>query len=169
MDPAATTSITESAIVIAGFSGLVLVLGQGGGQSETVAEFRIITMLLFAFSAAFGSLIPTIVQSFTLDIEVWEISCFWLAMILAANVAATFLLMRRLTHKERSELKRWMIALVFVGNPTFIIWIFLNLIGFVPGTPTAPFISALVWQLVLSSLLFVRLILNRPKKSPIIE
>ena len=169
MDPAATTSITEFAIVIAGFSGLVLALGQGSGQSDTVAKFRIVTMLMFAFSAAFGSMIPTIVQGFTLDIEVWEISCFWLAMILATNVAATFLLMRRLTHKERSELKRWMIALVFVGNTTFIIWIFLNLIGFVPGTPTAPFISALVCQLVLSSLLFVRLVLNRPKESPINE
>jgi len=169
MDPAATATITEFAIVIAGFSGLVLALGQGGGQSDAVAEFRIITMLLYAFSAAFGSMIPTIVQSFTLDIEVWEISCFWLAMILATNVATTILLIRRLTHQERSELKRWMMALVLAGNTTFIIWIFLNLIGFVPGTPTAPFISALIWQLVLSSLLFVRLVLNRPKESPINE
>ena len=74
MDPAATATITEFAIVLAGFSGLILALGQWGGQSGAVAEFRIITMLLYAFSAGFGALIPTIVQSFTLDIEVWETS-----------------------------------------------------------------------------------------------
>ncbi len=63
MDPSSTASITEFAIVVAGFTGLVLAIGSKDGTANPLVKYRTITMLFYTFTAAFGSLLPTLAQS----------------------------------------------------------------------------------------------------------
>lgn len=57
MDPSATNSITEFAIVVAGFTGLVFALERTDGPINPFVKFRTVTMLFYSFSAAFGSVL----------------------------------------------------------------------------------------------------------------
>jgi len=160
MDVSSTAAITEFAIVVAGFTGLVFVIGAKEGAADPVVKFRIVTMLFYAFTAAFGSLLPTIAVS--LEIRgVWEFSALVLAILLIANMAATSLSQRvLLTSEERVQLKQWMRVLVFAGNTVFALLLVVPLIGVLALPITGVYFGALVWQLILSTVLFTRLVLQ---------
>jgi hypothetical protein len=162
MDPSSTSSITEFAIVVAGFTGLVFALEQTDGPINPFVKFRTVTMLFYAFSAAFGSVLPTIVDSFRLADDIWFAASICLIPILLANMLATVVASRRiLTNEERPQLKGWMWSLVMVGNSIFALWLAGNALGLMPGQITGAFFSALLWQLVLSAILFTRLLVIR--------
>jgi hypothetical protein len=165
MDPGSINIITEFAIAVAGFTGIVFALDsrQTGdrqeGEQTPLVRFRAVTMLFYAFSAAFGSLLPTIVQSFDTSVEVWEQSSAVLIVVLAANMAATVICSRTLlTAEQRLQLKGWMWLLVMLGNSVFAIWLAASLFGVLPIPITAAFVTALTWQLVLSTVLFIRIV-----------
>ena len=65
-----------------------------------------------------------------------------------------------LTLDERKQLKGYMWFLVFFGNILFLVWLVALFIGALVGSVAGVFIFALIWQLVLSSILFVRLLLT---------
>ena len=154
-----TASITEFAIVIAGFTGLILALAPKDGKIVPVVKFRIITMLLYAFGAAFGSLLPTILYAYEVN-DIWRASSYLLIVILAGNMIASFITSRVLLNpSQRLELKFWMWFLVMAGNSLFIILLIGSLFSIIALSITGVFISALVWQLILSSILFTRLLL----------
>ena len=160
MDPSSTASITEFAIVVAGFSGLVLAIGSKDGTANPFVKFRTVSMLFFTFTAAFGSLLPTLVQSVGV-FEIWRYSSYVLVGLLVANMAATVLSSRiLLSPEERKQLKVWMWSLVLGGNSAFSLVLLASLIGIVTLPITGAFFAALIWQLILSSVLFARLILQ---------
>ena len=160
-----TASISEFAIVVAGFAGLIVAVAQRGGRVHPLDKYRMVTMLLYAFTAAFGALLPTIMRSFGIEgDEVWRQSGLYLALLITANLLGTQLYQRILTDDQRGRLRWWMFALVVVGNGALVLWLFGNLTGLAPGPASAPYFCGLVWQLVLASILFVRLILvERPE------
>ena len=159
MDYDSTASITEFAIVVAGFTGLILALAPKEGKINPVVKFRTITMLLYAFSAAFGSLLPTIMQAYEIN-DIWRVSSQILIVVLAGNMATTVFTSRfLLSPSQRLELKFWMWFLVMAGNSLFIILLIGSLLSIIALSITGVFITALVWQLVLSSILFTRLLL----------
>jgi len=156
MEPSSTAMITEFAIVVAGFTGLVF---STGSEVSNLIRFRTATMLFYAFSAAFGSLMPTLFASFGFA-DIWVASSYVLAGILVANMSATTACSRlMLTADEREQLKGYMWFLVFFGNILFLVWLAALYMGALVGSITGVFIFALIWQLVLSSILFVRLLL----------
>ena len=160
MDPSSTAPITEFAIVVAGFTGLVLALGPQEGRTNPLVKLRTVTMLFYAFTAAFGSLLPTLWQSFGVE-AMWHYSSYILVVLLLANMAATFVSSRvLLTSQERAHLAIWMWLLVMVGNTLFAIILVAALTGLFGIAVEGAFICALIWQLVLSSILFTRLILQ---------
>ncbi len=162
MDPSSTNSITEFAIVVAGFTGLVFALERTDGAINPFVKFRTVTMLFYAFSAAFGSVLPTLVDSFGVADDIWFASGICLAAILLANMLATVVASRRiLTAEERPQLKGWMWSLVMVGNSVFALWLGGNAVELIPGQITGAYFAALVWQLVLSTILFTRLLVIR--------
>ena len=57
MDPSSTSSITEFAIVVAGFTGLVFALERTDGPINPFVKFRTVTMLFYAFSALVWQLV----------------------------------------------------------------------------------------------------------------
>ena len=162
MDPSSTNAITEFAIVVAGFTGLVFALERTDGPIDPFVKFRTVTMLFYAFSAAFGSVLPTLVDSFGVADDIWLASSICLVPILLANMLATWVASRRiLTAEERPQLKGWMWSLVMVGNSVFALWLAANALGLVPGQIAGSFFAALIWQLVLSTILFTRLLIIR--------
>ena len=159
MDPQATSSISEFAIVVAGFTGLVLAMESQNREVRPIVKVRAIAMLFYAFTAAFGSLIPTMVQSFGV-LDLWRISSWLLVPLLIGNILATILCARLLlTVEERDQTKTWMWLLVIVGNLFFSTILVLTLLGFIGIPIEGAFFSGLIWQLVLSSIMFTRLII----------
>jgi hypothetical protein len=160
MDPSSTASVTEFAIVVAGFTGLVLAIGSRDGAANPLVKLRTITMLFYAFTAAFGSLLPTFGQALGIN-EVWRFSSYGLITLLIANMGATIVSSRvLLTAEQRTQLKRWMWSLVLVGNSFFSVLLVAALTGVLALPVTGAFYGALMWQLVLSTVLFARLILQ---------
>ena len=161
MDPSAVGGITEFAIVVAGFTGLVLAVGSKEGATNPLVKLRTITMLFYAFTAAFGSLLPLLWESIGVQ-AIWRYSGMVLVVFLLANMAATFVSSRLLLGaEERRQLSTWMWLLVMVGNTLFTLILVLSILGIFNIAIEGAFIGALIWQLVLSSILFTRLILQR--------
>ncbi len=159
MDPSSTGSITEFAIVVAGFTGLVLAIGAREDSTYPLVKFRTVTMLFFAFTAAFGSLLPTLGQSF--GMQPWSFAAFWLIFLLVGNMAATVVAAQvLLSIDERKQLAAWMWALVMGGNSTFSTLLICSLIFSISITETGAYFASLVWQLILSTILFIRIILR---------
>ena len=159
MDPSSTGSITEFAIVVAGFTGLVLAIGAREGAPNPLVKYRTVTMLFFAFTAAFGSLLPSLGQSIGAD--PWSFAAFWLILLLLANMAASFIASRvLLSSEERSQLAGWMWSLVIAGNTMFSLLLTCALMFSFPVAETGAVFASLIWQLVLSTILFIRIILR---------
>ena len=159
MDPSSTGTITEFAIVVAGFTGLVLAIGARDGSPNPLVKFRTVTMMFYAFTAAFGSLLPTL--GYSLGFQPWSFGAFWLVLLLISNMAATVIASKvLLTTDERGELAAWMWALVIGGNSTFSIFLVSSLLFAYPISVTGAFFVSLVWQLILSTILFTRIILR---------
>jgi len=160
MDPSSVNGITEFAIVVAGFTGLVLALGSRDTAISQLVKLRTVTMLFYAFTAAFGSLLPLLWQSLGVD-AIWRYSGLVLVALLGANMVATFVSSRLLlTPEERRKLATWMWLLVMIGNALFATILLSSIFGLVGLAVEGAFIGALIWQLILSSILFTRLILQ---------
>jgi hypothetical protein len=117
-------------------------------------------MLFYTFTAAFGSLLPTLAQSVGI-VEIWRYSGYVLVVLLVANMVATVISSWiLLSPGERKQLKVWMWSLVLGGNSVFSLVLLASLIGIFALPITGAFFSALIWQLVLSTVLFARMILQ---------
>ena len=153
MDASYTSNITEFAIVLAGFSGLVIAIGSKEGKNSPLTKHRTLCMLSFSFAAAFGSLLPTLALSFEIP-NIWAFSSYGLIFILLAAVIIVYLSTRLiLNEEERKKLAWYMYILIY--------WVNVFLILLLALMPTAGhFFIALVWQLIVSAILFTRLILQ---------
>ena len=153
MDAFSTSSITEFAIVLAGFSGLVIAIGSKEGRSSPLTKHRTLCMLSFSFAAAFGSLLPALALSFEIP-NIWTFSSYGLICILLVAVIVVYLSTRLLLkEEERKKLACYMYILIY--------WVNAFLVFLLALMPTAGyFFIALVWQLIVSAILFTRLILQ---------
>ena len=153
MDASYTSNITEFAIVLAGFSGLVITIGSKDGSSSPLTKHRTFCLLSLSFAAAFGSLLPTLALSFGIS-KIWTFSSYALSCILLATVIGAYLSTRLLLNEEeRKKLRGYMYVLI--------LWVNVFLVFLLALMPAAgPFFIALVWQLVVSAILFTRLILQ---------
>ena len=93
MDASDISNITEFAIVLTGFSGLVIAIGSKDGRSNPLTQQRTIVMLLLSFSAGFGSLLPTLAFSLELD-DVWSFSSYALFCLLLGTTTGVYLTTR---------------------------------------------------------------------------
>ncbi|AWZ00293.1 hypothetical protein RHODOSMS8_00740 [Rhodobiaceae bacterium] len=159
MDADAFSTITEFAVALAGFSGIVVAIAHRGDTFPSIDRYRTLTLLAYSLSAAFGSLLPMAVESlgFSGD-EVWRIAGAVLAVVLAASIVISFLGTRRLDEDDRAGLSVAVGTLTAGGNGLLIVWLVVNSLTL--ASPS-PLVFALIWQLGLSSLQFVRLVLAR--------
>ena len=121
MDAFSTSSITEFAIVLAGFSGLVIAIGSKEGRSSPLTKHRTLCMLSFSFAAAFGSLLPALALSFGIP-NIWTFSSYGLICILLVAVIVVYLSTRLLLkEEERKKLAWYMYILIYWVNAVLIL------------------------------------------------
>ena len=153
MDASYVSNNTEFAIVLAGFSGLVIAIGSNEGRSNPLVKQRTIVMLLLSFSAGFGSLLPTLALSLEVE-DIWSFSSYALFFLLIGTMMGAYLSTTLLLNKEqRQKLRGYMYVLIFGVNTVLVI-----LLVSIPAAST--FLIAIVWQLIVSAILFTRLILQ---------
>ena len=161
MEPSDTATITEFAIVVAGFTGLVIAIGSRDGTADPLVKFRAVTMMFYAFTAAFGSLLPIFGEALGVA-NAWLFSAACLSALLISNIVATFICRQvLLSPEQRAQLKVWMYFLVVGGNTLFAVALALSFLGIFTTPASGIVFAALIWQLVLSTILFTRLILQR--------
>ena len=152
MVASSVATITEFSIVLAGFSGLVIAIGSEKGSTNPLVKHRTILMLTLSFAAAFGSLLPLIANAWQIN-DIWIFSSYSLIPILLITLAIEMTSSRfLLSPEERSQLKGYMYVLVYGGNLTFVFALALS-----PSINI--FVTALIWQLIVSTIFYVRLIL----------
>ena len=153
MNASSIATITEFSIVLAGFSGLVIAIGSEKGSTNPLVKHRTILMLTLSFAAAFGSLLPLIANAWQIN-DSWIFSSYSLVPILLITLVIEMTSSRYLlSPEERSQLKGYMYVLVYGGNLTFVFALALS-----PSINI--FVTALIWQLIVSTIFYVRLILQ---------
>ena len=153
MNASSIATITEFSIVLAGFSGLVIAIGSEKGSTNPLVKHRTILMLTLSFAAAFGSLLPLIANAWKIN-DSWIFSSYSLVPILLITLVIEMTSSRYLlSPEERSQLKGYMYVLVYGGNLTFVFALVLS-----PSINI--FVTALIWQLIVSTIFYVRLILQ---------
>ena len=153
MNASSIATITEFSIVLAGFSGLVIAIGSEKGSTNPLVKHRTILMLTLSFAAAFGSLLPLIANAWQIN-DSWIFSSYSLVPILLITLVIEMTSSRYLlSPEERSQLKGYMYVLVYGGNLTFVFALVLS-----PSINI--FVTALIWQLIVSTIFYVRLILQ---------
>jgi hypothetical protein len=161
MTPGDITVLTDFAVALIGFSGIVIaiIIAVHGKDFAPLDFFRTQSMLLGAFGAAFGSLIPLILAAFGFAGDnLWRLSSIFLAIIIIlASMVVPIFAASRLEASIRKQLSLWVWILFVGGSGAMVLWLFIN------ATQTASpgvFIIALIWQLIMASILFVRLVLT---------
>jgi hypothetical protein len=125
-----------------------------------LVRYRTVVMLLCTFAAAFGSLLPQLAASLEMD-NIWVFSSYLLVFLLVGTMIGTIVGSRVvLNAEERKQLKTWMWTMILAGNSFFAVLLLATLAGLVNLPIAGVFYGALVWQLVLSAVLFTRLILQ---------
>jgi len=159
-------SLTEFAIAIAGFSGIVIALESRNGAISLLTWLRNTVLLAWALGAAFGSTFPALVSNFgATGPSVWVYSGVLLAGICFALLLVPLLAARRLDRPSRSQLSPLMWVLALGGNPAAGTLLLLNS-GSVFGTPSpGPVYGVVLWLLAFATLLFARLLTAPPVPS----
>ncbi|MEM6555138.1 MAG: hypothetical protein AAF642_04645 [Pseudomonadota bacterium] len=164
MTPSALSILTDFCVAVVGFSGIVAALAYQGSRFAPLDRFRVFTLLLYALCGAFGSLAPMVAQGFGTTAPLyWQIGAGSLSLLLICSILATFMAAWRLPPADRAKLQLYVWILVVGGNIILAVWLAASAVAF-PGP--GPIMTAIIWQLFLSVLLFIRLILNpRPVRS----
>jgi hypothetical protein len=150
--------LTDISVAVVGFSGVVAAVAYRGSKFEPLDQLRIFTMLLFALCGTFGSLGPFVAESFGANqVFQWRFGAGFLALLLAFSILATFVAAWRLEPDDRAKLQPSVWILVVGGNSALTLWLVVSMV-IQPGP--GPIVISLIWQLFLSVLLFVRLILS---------
>jgi hypothetical protein len=150
--------VAEFGVALAGFSGIVVAVKHRDEGFAPLDRYRIFTMLFYAIIAAFGSLAPIgLVLAGMEDVQLWFWTSTFTSLLLAGALMATLVGMRWLTRAERAKLSPLMWIAVVGGDIGLIVGLCLTSVF--GATALLPFV-ALVWQLILSSILFLRLLVN---------
>jgi hypothetical protein len=164
MTPGDITVLTDFAVALIGFSGIVIaiIIAVHGKNFAPLDHFRTQNMLLGAFGAAFGSLIPLILAAFGFaGDDLWRLSSIFLAIIIMlTSMVVPVFSASRLEASVRKQLSLWVWVLFLGGNGVLSVWL---LVSAILAPSPGVFVIALIWQLVMASILFVRLVLTSRK------
>ena len=164
MTPSSLSILTDFSVAVVGFSGIVAALAYQGSRFAPLDRFRVFTLLLYALCGAFGSLAPMVAQGFGASEPLyWQIGAGTLSLLMIGSILATFVAAWQLPPADRVKLQLYVWVLVVGGNAVLAVWLAVSVVA-APGP--GPIMTAIIWQLFLSVLLFIRLILNpRPVSS----
>ncbi len=154
--------VAELALGLAGFTGVLVVLGRQPGRFSPAEAFRLSVLLAGAISALFLSLVPMVLADLGLDgPSLWRMT----SIIASACLATTALLLRRPLHAFRQAGSDAYSPLVLYGLGIGAILAFClqlaNAVGW-PWSPSpGPISVALIYLLTGGVVQFVRILFVR--------
>jgi len=159
--PESLGTITEFAAALAGFSGIVVALGDRPGMLHPIDRFRVMALLASSLGAALLSLVPVALVDVGLSVSLsWRSASGVFAAY--ATVVTVWLVRQRFALGPEDLLNlhpgMWLLGLGgFLGTIVSQTW---NVVSTTPSGDA--YLFCLLFLLTLGSLLFVRLLLNRP-------
>jgi len=159
------STLTEFAVAIAGFSGIVIAVAGRAGNPSPVVWFRNLCLLSWAMVAAFASVVPPMAAALgTPEVAIWRWSSASLGTMVAFLSAVPFLAARRISRADREALQTYAWVLAIGGNAGVGAWQLANAAG-LGGPPSAgPIFAGIVWLIAFSSLLFARMLATPPER-----
>jgi hypothetical protein len=158
-DPLLTTA--EVAITLAGFTGIVAVLGQRGrGDWRPEEQLRLVMLLASSFAALLFAMLPIALGSLGLtEAGSWTISSTLLAVSIAAAHPAVVYFLRFLPAEAvEAEFPRRLGLFVLVVSLMVALLLALNAVGYGFEQQFGPYFVGLMWLLALSAVQFIRLL-----------
>jgi hypothetical protein len=159
-------SLIEFFIGLAGFSGIIVALSGSSVASNPLDRFRVLVLLGTALGGGVLAALPLML----VDSGVSEETAWAFASGAFAVYAAPFALwgMRRRVTLPAQALQHLHPIMWLAGNGGFLlasVALLANAIGWPVGTSALPYLCSLLFLLLYSCVLFVRLLLVRPSRS----
>ena len=163
MDLDSFATVPEFAVALAGFSGVAFALSHQRGALASIDRFRTLNLLMWALGAAFVSTFPLLAVSFGAQGPlVWRWSSAGFVLVLLVCTAVPLILVRSLSAHDRAALSNALWVLAVGGNIVLLLIQIANVLGLFGDPMPGPILAGLIWLLFFASLLFVRLLVNRP-------
>jgi hypothetical protein len=155
--------LTEFAVALAGFSGIVIAIGNRDGAMDGLTRFRNGNLLLMTLGAAFGSVWVPMLASFGLEGEaLWRATSLCLAPLVLAIPLHALQRSRRLAEAERAQLSLaiWWLAIggTLLTSPAMLV----NAAGILAPAQPGPIFAALVFLLFIATVQFFRILAGVP-------
>lgn len=153
-------TVAEVGIALAGFSGVVAILGRrGAGEWSAPDWLRLAMLLSFSFGAVGFSLLPTLLLGLGVgEASAWALSSLLLALFL---LTAYVLVTRRLAQLGDAATRQFPratgIAVAALSLPVLVV-LLLNAAGVLFSREFGPFFLGMLWLLALGGLQFYRLL-----------
>ena len=165
MEPGSFFIITEFAVGVAGFSGIIAALGYRAGELGALGRFRVLNLLTTALAAAFGGLVPQLLAGFGFVGEsLWQCSSIVLGICLVALLVDPYVRRNRLSANERKIIHPGLWLLIMGSIAALAVLQAANAISASPSP--GPIFAGLVGLLGVSAILFVRFLVHRPRVPP---
>jgi hypothetical protein len=159
----ALTTIAEVAVGLAGFSGVVVVLGRQPGEFSRVEAGRLIVLLLSSFGAMFFALLPYALLPLDLGLSaVWRTASGLVAVFALSHLTISYVELRRV-RSEAPEIYNRSVAAIHFAILTVVL--LLQLVGVARGGELALslYIFGLLGLLTVAAFQFVRILFVRPR------
>jgi hypothetical protein len=150
-------ALAEIGVAIAGFSGIVAVVGaRSAGQWTPDDRLRLAFLLVCSLTVVFFSLLPFALTALhSPGTVVWRAASGLLAVwLVLANILA-FRSVARARHGFQSESRPWLKSLVRAGDTASVVLLSYNVIWM---AETGLFLLALLWLLLESVIMFAELL-----------
>jgi hypothetical protein len=163
----ALTTLAELFIGIAGFSGIVVALSGASVASDPLDRFRVLALLLIALGGAVFAALPLILSDAGLSLErTWLFASGAYSAYFALVVAWTVRQRISLPATALQSLHPIVWLLYLGGSALSSLALCVNATGWPLGSSSALYLYPLLYSLLLSCVLFVRLLIVRPGHPP---
>ncbi len=157
MEPLGTVS--ELALALAGFSGIVIVFGRWKDADVAFEGYRIKLLLLASFGAMFLALTPVLFQQMGMtEPSLWILSNLLMGLFSLMFVAVLWNPTRRYMRKHPNMFYVPLLSAILIGYALNISVQLMAAAGLVPLSRSGVFLAGLYWLLAHSAIQFARLL-----------
>jgi len=153
--------VASVATAISGFSGVVAVFGgRAEGKWSAADRFRTTNMLILSLGACLLSFVPLLEELFRVpDRTIWMTSSSLLVAFCAAYFVYTMIKLQNPDLRRPGALIAWVRIVYFICLGLAIVLQTLNVAGALVERDAAPYITGLIFLLILAGLQFAFLVL----------
>ena len=163
MNPSDTLStVAEIALGLAGFSGLLVVLGRQPGHFSLAEVARLAAMLVASLSALFLAIIPLVLHDFGLSgASLWRASSSIMGVSILGSAALLARPVRQFRASESRAYSPYILWSVLLGALAVLLVQTANILGLLGSPGAGPYSLGLLFFLAVGALQFVRILFVR--------